>query len=461
MQSTSATYKALLLDQFHQVEYRLDVYTQNGATLVHTFNKTEIEGMYTVAGLFNDSKPSIGGTTSAEIDAKIRISDVVIPRMAMLRPYVRLTGYINDEYTESEWLPKGVFWIDTRETDYATQVLHIHGYDAMLKAEQTFFNFNPLPINFQMFDYHILDGYSFLGTSYGGILRKMGVELEADTRLTIITNGEKFTFPMPNDVQLTSGGRLELVDGADWNCRDLLSNIAAAYCGNFCFDENGKLKLVKFQAKTSTAGLLATEDYKEIVFGGTVEDGEIIGGKSIIVTLGDSAYVGNAVRRLDNTPEFEPFTSVTIYTGEGDDHYTWPFPVPAGRNLRVDTSARTPTIINGIAKSILGKLNGYVYRPFSAVDAIVDPAVQLGDIVNIGGVEYIVNNITTNYDALCAADISSPEGNDIDHEYPFMSNNQRRTMKEYISLNNRVNNIEALINPLKAIIDRITNGGNS
>ena len=100
-----------------------------------------------------------------------------------------------------------------------------------------------------------------------------------------------------------------------------------------------------------------------------------------------------------------------------------------------------------------------MYKPFSAVDAIIDPAVQLGDIVNVGGVEYIVNDITTNYDALCAADISSPSGNDIDHEYPFVSGNQRRTMKEYISLKNRVNSIEAIVNPLKKIIDRIIGGG--
>lgn len=444
MQTTSQLYKDLL-NGYHKSECKLDVYNKNG-NLVHSFGKNEIYGMRTSCSLFPDSSPCVGGTVSGEIDIDIMQGSVEIPRMAMLRPYVRLTDGVNT----SEWLPKGVFWVDTRKTDYRTQVLHIHGFDAMLKAEQTFFTINLLPFNYQMYDYHVLDGYTIFGQQTQGVLAKMGVQLEANTRYAIITNGEKFTIPIPSDVQIDSDGRWSIVKGTGWTCRELLNQIASCYCGNFCFDEFGKLKLVKFPHKGSDASYLSTEDGETILFGG----------EEIIVSLGEVAYLNQDVESLDVIPAFDPYSSVTVYLGDGEDHYTYPLiPPSTGRNLRVDTKARTSTLINRIGSTIYNQVQGYAYRPFAANGALLDPAAQLGDYVIIDGVEYVLCEIDTDFDALCAASISSPQDNEVDHEYPFMSGTQKKTIRDYVSLDNRVNKIETLLNPLKKILEDLIQQG--
>lgn len=445
MQTTSETYRALW-ESDHRADVKLDVYNTAGTQLVKSFTADDLITMRTSCGLFGGGTPGIGGTVSAEIDVTLFPADVEIPRMAMLRPYVRLTNGVST----SEWIPKGVFWIDTRETDHVTQVMHLHGYDAMLKAEQAFITINLLPISLQMYDYNWLDGITILGQRTPGILAKMGVELEAETRYSIVTNGEKFLLPIPSDTQITSEGMLQLVKGTEWSCRELLSNIATAYCGNFCFDEFGKLKLIKYPHSGSTTDYLTTQDGENILFG---DD-------AIIVSLGDLAYINQDAESLDVTPAFEPYSSVTVYLGDGDDHYTYPVVPPQyGRNLRVETKARTSSLINRIGSTIYNQVAGYVYRPFSASGALLDPAAQLGDYIFLDGQEYVLCEIDTNYDALCAAAIAAPQDKEIDHEYPFSTSAQKKSMRDYISLDNRVNKIETLLNPIKKILENLIQQG--
>lgn len=443
MQTTSETYRALW-ESDHRVEVKLDVYHADGSQLVRSFPQDDLISMRTSCGLFGGGTPGVGGTISAEIDVTLFPADVEIPRMAMLRPYVRLTNGTST----SEWLPKGVFWLDTRETDYTTKVLHLHGYDAMLKAEQTFFTVNLLPINLSMYDYNWLDGITIFGQQTPGILSLMGVELEDNTRYAIITNGEKFLLPIPSDTQLTSEGMLQLVKGTEWSCRELLSNIATAYCGNFCFDEFGKLKLIKYPHRGSDTDYLTTQDGENILFGSD----------TIIISLGELAYINQDAESFDVIPAFEPYSSVTVYLGDGDDHYTYPVVPPQyGRNLRVETKARTSSLVNRIGSTIYSQVAGYVYRPFYANNALLDPAAQLGDYVYLEGQEYVLCEISTDYDALCAAAIAAPQDKEIDHEYPFSTNAQKKSMRDYISLDNRVNKIETLLNPIKKILESLIN----
>ena len=98
------------------------------------YGENVLTSIKTTQGIIKDNKPQVGCAIASEIDLSMLKPVTNIPRMSKIRVYVRACN----ETQTSEWLPKGVFFIDTRSTDKATNVLTIHGYDSMLKTEQIY-----------------------------------------------------------------------------------------------------------------------------------------------------------------------------------------------------------------------------------------------------------------------------------------------------------------------------------
>ena len=126
---------------------------------------------------------------------------------------------------------------------------------------------------------------------------------------------------------------------------------------------------------------------------------------------------------LDTVPEFEPFTGVRLWY---DDDACFVAGDDTGRVLEADC----PWATQVMADNILSSVSGYAYQPFDAASAILDPAAELGDGVNVGGVYAPLAAITTRFDAMCAADISAPADEEIDHEYPYMTRQQREMQRK-------------------------------
>ena len=105
MQTTSALYNSILASDNHWFETRLII---DG---VGTFGETQLFSVSTSSAMF-DNEPTIGMAAAAEINVRMVKPSAQIPRMAKLRPQVRAT---NGAQT-SEWLPQGIFYIDTRDT---------------------------------------------------------------------------------------------------------------------------------------------------------------------------------------------------------------------------------------------------------------------------------------------------------------------------------------------------------
>ena len=141
------------------------------------------------------------------------------------------------EYIESEWLPQGVYYIDTREVTAnqdGLDVLTIHGFDAMLKAEQ-----------------------DYAGDAVGGdydtayvlaIAGQMGVEVDPRT-WDIMGAGHIITFPL------------------GYSCREILGYIAGIYIGCFVMTDEGKLRLVSLLTLPPETNLLTDEIGDVLVFG--------------------------------------------------------------------------------------------------------------------------------------------------------------------------------------------------
>ena len=121
MQTTSALWKQILADPAHRREYKAEI----AGT---TYGEDAIISIKTSTKLFAGA-PAVGGCVSGELDLAL-YPQGQIPSMAEIKVYCRLV----DATQQSEWLPQGIYYIDTREPDAEGESLDIHGYDAMLEV---------------------------------------------------------------------------------------------------------------------------------------------------------------------------------------------------------------------------------------------------------------------------------------------------------------------------------------
>ena len=176
--------------------------------------------------------------------------------------------------------------------------------------------------------------------------------------------------------------------------REVLGNIGAANAGNWTITPENKLRLVPLT-------------------GGT-----------------DTLNVGAAAAGLRVAPALAAWSGVTVWYGDeeayqaGDD---------TGRRLACDCPWATQATASGILAVITGKS----YQPYTADGAIIDLALELGDVVTVGlpndTVSGPVFSIRISGGALEQADIEAPGEDEIDHEYPYVDYVDR-TLQRKVSL---------------------------
>lgn len=227
MQSTSALYQTIISGD-HWFETRLII---DG---VGTYGETDLFAMSTTHEMFHNS-PTIGSAVAGEITVKmVYPQDVTIPAMAKLLPQVRACNATQ----QSEWISQGVYYIDTRErtvTEYGESVLELHGYDAMLKAEQ-------------MYNGRIT-GDSTDIRMVNEIAYQMGVSV--DSRTTALMTAA-YTIPLPTG----------------YSYREVLGYIASMYVGCFIITDEGKLRLVSITELPPETNYLIDQAGDAITFGG-------------------------------------------------------------------------------------------------------------------------------------------------------------------------------------------------
>lgn len=254
MQKTSALYNELLASN-HKMDTRLAVgetgvlITKQGAAI--TFGGTSIltgasgaDGGYdesvlismeTDSRVFSDDAPSVGDCISSQINIEMLKPFGDIPKRARLVPYVRLT----DGIRSSEWIQKGVFYIDTRtkkEDGSNIEKIVIHGYDDMLKAEQDYPSSN---LSWPARDIDVVKE----------IADFIGVSVDARTA-AIMDAGYLIEYP------------------AGYSCRDTLGYIAAMYAGSFVMSDLGELRLLAIYGIPRESRYLIDKNGFAITFGG-------------------------------------------------------------------------------------------------------------------------------------------------------------------------------------------------
>ena len=192
----------------------VDTINENGVVEEMEFGQDDIVEMSVNMGMFAGDVPGAGSCVSAELNLKMHQPGRTIPTMAKIQPYVMVT----DGEEESEWIPQGKFFVDTREAthdDDGMPIISFHAYDAMLKAE--------------------------------GDCPDVGVDWEEET-ITDIEMVRRIADEL--DVGIDSRTLDLMVYGYEigvpigMSMREVLSNIAGMYGGNWVMNYDGDLLLI-------------------------------------------------------------------------------------------------------------------------------------------------------------------------------------------------------------------------
>lgn len=251
MQKTSELYKELIQkpnsrfetklligDEVYLISHNADKIIFGNDRIFYTadtggFGDNMIISIDTSRKLFAEGRPQVGCCVAGEIDVEMLQPAAIIPRMSSLKPFVRVTD--GEQY--SEWIPKGVYYIDTRDENNASNRLSLHGYDAILKSEQEY----PAG-DVGLWPKKDID-----------VVREIAalMEVELDERTVSTMNREYI-------VQLPLG----------YNCREILGYTAAMYGGCFIMSDEGKLLLVRINEIGLETNYLIDSSGYALVFGG-------------------------------------------------------------------------------------------------------------------------------------------------------------------------------------------------
>lgn len=283
MQNTSLLYRRILSTENHWFECAVRVGGANGTV----FGEDKIFSVETSTHMFDDG-PEVGRCISQEVTLKLINPEAEIPRMAMIELFVRASGmlptgayeiiddviifnsgasivsdiltffedsgariandilYMPSDTAEetSEWIRQGIFYTDTREVthnDDGLDILTLHGYDAMLMANQPY---GDSSLQWPSDPFSVLQE----------ILNKLNISLDPRTMWDL-------TLPTPLAYLLNYPSGYTILE--------TLENIAALYGGNWIITEQGKLRLITLAGSPLEGSLLSDNLGNVIVFGDT------------------------------------------------------------------------------------------------------------------------------------------------------------------------------------------------
>ena len=188
---------------------------------------------------------------------------------------------------------------------------------------------------------------------------------------------------------MTSGFRINLP--SQYTMRETLKYIAALYGGSFILTPSNTLRLLPLWQRGNTA------DHD--------------------LTFSD--------RTLTLSPAFPACTGVRFLT-ENDTEYF------AGSETDYVYEIASPFATQAAANALLARMQGFVYRPYAADGAILNPTAEPGDTVLIpdpvdssATVLSSLFSLDRTFDSLFPAEVSAPEDEELDHEYPYESTADR------------------------------------
>lgn len=125
--------------------------------------------------------------------------------------------------------------------------------------------------------------------------------------------------------------------------------------------------------------------------------------------MSDKYFVGQDMTSFSDNGQYKPISRVTLLL---DDEKS----LTAGDDTGMEITASCPHATQAMVNALLQRMKGYRYQAYEAGAANIDPAAELGDGVNVGGVYSPLSRIAD--DGRGYADISSPGEAEMEDEYP-------------------------------------------
>lgn len=143
----------------------------------------------------------------------------------------------------------------------------------------------------------------------------------------------------------------------------------------------------------------------------------------------DSIDLGKSVKKLETSPDWGAFSKVILRID--DDGKT----VTAGNDSGLTLEAECHWATAQTAQDILNSLSNYRYSPYKAEGAILSPAAELGDRVNIDGSGGGLYSMSKIFGAVCATTISAPSQTEDDREIVHVNHTDRRFTRKMADIN--------------------------
>lgn len=343
MHQTTDLYKQILGNK-HRVETVVQVGGAGDVSVCQNipgtvYGEDMIVSLTEKADLLNREAPGIGYFIGRKIELKMLEPPQRIEMMGRIVPFSRLVE--TETGRTSEWIPKGVFYVDTRKKSMADMdavTVTITAYDAVLKSQTDYTG----------------NGISWPSTD-AAVVADVAKEIGVSFDLSGITRAFGITKP------------------EDKTCGEVLSGIAVLYGGNFTLDDCGILRLMPLDSSGAAEQIKCSS--------------------------------------LKMSSPSEPIGSILMHNGKGDKYQS-------GSGVKLECVS--PWASQNAADTALNAVSGFRYLGFQAKEAIVHPALELGDRVIVGAADGVMMSY---YLDLCLyiGEICAPEEYEINRNYPYTS----------------------------------------
>ena len=137
----------------------------------------------------------------------------------------------------------------------------------------------------------------------------------------------------------------------------------------------------------------------------------------------DVVNVGKMAMDVRKSVALMPYSRVIITVDEETEF-------AAGNETGLTLELSCPWGTQAMANNILSSILGYQYQPYTATNAMLDPAAEMGDAVNANGVYGGLYQQDIIFDNVYYSNVAAPEDEQLDHEYTYETPTERRITRQ-------------------------------
>ena len=140
--------------------------------------------------------------------------------------------------------------------------------------------------------------------------------------------------------------------------------------------------------------------------------------------MSDIINVRKSLASLKKQETFDGYSKVVIVVSDDMEYI-------AGDDTGRTMTLECPWGTQQMANDILSKIRGFQYQPYTASDAHLDPAAEIGDGFSAGNIYSGIYKKDVSHGVLYTASVAAPGGEKINYEYEYKSPETRRIERQY------------------------------